>query len=935
MGVSVLNRMVRILAVVTLTLNIAACGASSPQEDLEKAIAFRADGKTSAAIIEFKNALQKDPTLAEARLGLGESYLETGELDAAVKELDRARELGIESDRVLPPLLEAKVDLGRRDEVLAELETVELTPRYQAVRGQALLAGGELDRARSDFESALRSDPTLARSYLGLAQLAVAGKPPDFAVAAEVLNRGVKAVASNRRMWLMLGETELNQQHPIEAGRAFDQAKALRGNDFAAELGLTRARLLENKPDEASEIVESVLKRAPKHPLAQHLKGVIALSKEQLDEAETALETTLSVAPDYAPSLLALANVKYRQGERNQAASYLRRYIAQDPEDPGPRKSLARMLLESDDPAGAVEALLPVSEKLTDGPDLTLLGTAYLRAGRLDDATRLLAAAAEAAPDSSEAKTQLALSLAAAGDNAGALAQLHSIPAPGTAPDATLTQADTLRVLVNLRSGNLDAALATANQMVANDATKPLPLHLLAAVQTARKDEAAARSALERALALDPKYAPAAIDLARLDTTQGRTGEARTTLESGIAANPSDVSLLIALAELEYGQQDLDRAQKLLQQARTVSPSSVLSRIVLGRLALERGDIALATEVLAEVARIDADNPQVMLLGAQVSAQTNDTQELGRYLDRLQAYLSAAPADAATLWLPVGELQGRAGRVDLARASLQRSLAGPSADGPTLVALVQLETAAGSLDSARTYLERLKKGGGDAALLLELEGDVEMKAGQPTQAIALYRKAVTAETKSIRASTKLASALVQVGNSGDAVALLEGRLKANSSDDEAARMLATIRMQSGDATAAIRDYEALVARRPEDAVALNNLAWLYFEANDPRAESTARAANAAAPKNPQISDTLGWILVHKNSPGAAGEAVTLLDAAAKGQPGNPSMLYHLAVAQQKAGQQRDAQQSVDRALATESFAERNAALQLARELRER
>ncbi len=67
-----------------------------------------------------------------------------------------------------PPLLETKIDLGRRQEVLGELESVTLNPRYQAIRGQALLASGERDRARTDFEAAIKSDPASPRAYLGV-----------------------------------------------------------------------------------------------------------------------------------------------------------------------------------------------------------------------------------------------------------------------------------------------------------------------------------------------------------------------------------------------------------------------------------------------------------------------------------------------------------------------------------------------------------------------------------------------------------------------------------------------------------------------------------------------------------------------------------------------------------------------------------------------
>jgi predicted Zn-dependent protease len=75
-------------------------------------------------------------------------------------------------------------------------------------------------------------------------------------------------------------------------------------------------------------------------------------------------------------------------------------------------------------------------------------------------------------------------------------------------------------------------------------------------------------------------------------------------------------------------------------------------------------------------------------------------------------------------------------------------------------------------------------------------------------------------------------------------------------------------------------------------LALNNLAWVYQQHCDKRAEALARQAYLVLPDG-QTADTLGWILV---SDGDAARGVTLMRQAAAQESGDPRVQYHYAVA---------------------------------------
>ncbi len=111
---------------------------------------------------------------------------------------------------------------------------------------------------------------------------------------------------------------------------------------------------------------------------------------------------------------------------------------------------------------------------------------------------------------------------------------------------------------------------------------------------------------------------------------------------------------------------------------------------------------------------------------------------------------------------------------------------------------------------------------------------------------------------------------------------------------------------------------------------LNNLAWLYQQTGDERAEATARRAFDLAPDDPAVIDTYGWILVRS---GKVTEGLAALERAAARAPDNPDIRYHHAYALAQAGQGAKARAVLDELLAAHpQFASRTEAVQLQRKL---
>src|SRR4051812_23401998 len=88
---------ISILSVLLLTtVAIEGCSKDpdvSKREYLRSGDAYVAEKKFNEAIIEYRNAVQQDPTFGEARLKLAESYQEVGNVAGAYAEYIRAADL--------------------------------------------------------------------------------------------------------------------------------------------------------------------------------------------------------------------------------------------------------------------------------------------------------------------------------------------------------------------------------------------------------------------------------------------------------------------------------------------------------------------------------------------------------------------------------------------------------------------------------------------------------------------------------------------------------------------------------------------------------------------------------------------------------------------------------------------------------------------------
>ena len=98
------------------------CASEKPEALVASAKEYLARNDRNAAVIQLKNALQKNPDLAEARFLLGKALLENGDVAAADKELNKANELRYPFDQLAPVLARSILARGDAKKVIGDFD---------------------------------------------------------------------------------------------------------------------------------------------------------------------------------------------------------------------------------------------------------------------------------------------------------------------------------------------------------------------------------------------------------------------------------------------------------------------------------------------------------------------------------------------------------------------------------------------------------------------------------------------------------------------------------------------------------------------------------------------------------------------------------------------------------------------------------------------
>jgi tetratricopeptide (TPR) repeat protein len=639
-------------AVLVLAAFAAACSEDpeqAKQQYFESGNRYFAEGKYQEALVQFRNALQRDPRFGEAHLRLAATYEQLGDGRNAMREYVRAAD-------ALPQSLEAQIKaasyllLARQFEDVRARAQAALAIDPKSVDAQILLGnalGGlrDFEAALRELEEAVKLDPTssVALSAVGSAQLAqgrVDAAAAAFRQAVEA-NPGVAEphLALANFLWArgQVGQAEESLKkalaiHPgnliahralatlyLTSGRASEAEPHLkslaeddRSSGASLKLALADYYMLTNRAEDALRVLESLVSAKDTQSAADTRRATIAFVRGNTAEGHRVIDAVLARDPRNLPALLVKSRFELAEGRLEGALRHAQAAVAANPQSIQARYLSGTILRGLHKPKEATEAF---NEVLKINPRAT---AAQVQLAQLHLEQRQAPAALQLARDAA-----------------------RSVP---NDPEVQLTL---LRSM--LANGQVDQA-----QLLVSKLMKALPkesaVHVAAAlVASSKQDIAGARQAFERAIALNADNFDAVNGLTRLELADRKPAAARVRVDEELAKRPGDPRVLNLAARVYASLDDLSRAEELLRRSIDVDPSGPEAYSMLGWLYARQQRLPEARANFERLLQQRPGDVGAQTLVAMLYESEGNLDEARKHYERILQIDPAAPVAANNL----------------------------------------------------------------------------------------------------------------------------------------------------------------------------------------------------------------------------------------------------------------------------------------------
>ena len=645
--------------------------------------------------------------------------------------------------------------------------------------------------------------------------------------------------------------------------------------DAAAHLDLGRALRAVDRTADARDAFAEAARLAPGDAEAHRQLGYTSAALGEREAALSAYERAVELDGSFA-SWISLGQLLAQDGDRDEDAVAAFRAAAKAGSESQAARAIeaaAGLRAIREGPETGASQLEAAYERLQRPPVLLpALARFLVRADREADALARLREAAEERPGDAAPQIALATFLSDRGDLDGASAALaRARTLDPEDPEARLREAFLVGELGRRDGDPAEVARGRAlvEEVIADDPANAARAYLLLArLQLSDGEAVAATESVEIALALglDSASVHALHGAALLRSAPER---AEAALRRSLARDPASAEVRVLLVGVYNRLGRYEEAWAVGAPVLAKRPAQSALRLDLSRSLVGMGKLLEASQVLQLGPEKRADL-YVALAGVQI--QREKWLAARRALERASRL---APDDPTVLeaWLP---LDAREERIQDSRERIAAAIGARPQDGTLQWLAARAAGFAGDLPGAERHLRRA----------------VDLAPGDP------------------RAHRDLVQLHVLRGDLDLAIAKREGETPVTAGRR---LLLGFLLERSGRFELAIRAFRDALARDPSLAIGKRALAYRLAEAQQDLDGALALAGDAkqALREDPGAAETLGWVHFRR---GEFGPAVDYLrEAVAGASPGQPERAraqYHLAVAEEAAGERAAAARTI-------------------------
>jgi Flp pilus assembly protein TadD len=350
--------------------------------------------------------------------------------------------------------------------------------------------------------------------------------------------------------------------------------------------------LMTNKAAMAGSLDQDLMKKAPGDLFVRIAHGRLLLAEGRIQESILYLEKVVADAPDSAEARYFLTDDYWRNQELDRARGSAQEALKLSPSSRQILEQLVRIDLAESKPADAryyVQKL--VDQYSSDSETHELLGQTLARLGQFDKAAVELSAAEKLSPDDPIIRLNLAQVLSTEKRMSDAESEFETAARLGPHNSTIVARwADFL-----LAQKQTEQALTQVKHYVLSNPIDPYGYIVEGWLYFEIKDYGSARSALEHAIALDPRNLQANLELASVYRAQGQIDAAVQSYQQAVVKEPRSAALQTIVGNLYLEKNELETARRYYLQALSIDSNYAIANANLAWVdAIENTDLDVA-----------------------------------------------------------------------------------------------------------------------------------------------------------------------------------------------------------------------------------------------------------------------------------------------------------------------------------------------------